>query len=554
MLRLSVSTRIFLGFAVVIIAFGATCAFTLYEMSSQRRAATLLWREVIPMHDQLDGLMRQLKTVEGMVRRFNVTDQPLLRRMMPKTRPFVGPTSIEAIVARLDNVADTPLLHEDERAAFVEVRRQLVEFAESRVLADAVAGVAPKDLVSLADPLPSADLYDQLLRRANKLLTEDSLTAESQEARALAMVLRRIQVTLQPVAQTIAQQITAVDGRAEARERSTTLAVVIVATGALLLSLLMLFISLWTLRPISRLTAGAKRIGAGHYDERVDIGGAAAGRDEIQQLGAEFNRMAASLQSRDAELAASRDELLRTERLATIGKLSAQITHEVRNPLSSISLNAEFIEEELTELSDAPVEVRDSLKAIMSEVQRLRSITDGYLHFARLPKPNRVQVDVGALLSDFAEFIKREVHDAGIELELSGVASSLEGGPPPVRADADQLRQAIINVARNGIEALATVPKPRHLAIRLAPSPEGVTIEVVDNGPGIPDEVRERLFDPFVTGKSYGTGLGLALTREIVLEHGGSIDAVSPVQSGKGTSFTIRLPREPQRRNDGGRA
>ncbi|MCA9517603.1 MAG: hypothetical protein KC635_21835, partial [Myxococcales bacterium] len=126
-----------------------------------------------------------------------------------------------------------------------------------------------------------------------------------------------------------------------------------------------------------------------------------------------------------------------------------------------------------------------------------------------------------------------------------GVAASMDGGPPPIRADGDQLRQALLNIARNAIDALATVTGPRSLEVALEPRAEGgVRITITDDGPGIDPAIRARIFDPFVTGKPHGTGLGLALTHEIVAEHGGVVRVVSPVRDERGTAFVIELPAD----------
>src|SRR5204863_2163841 len=129
------------------------------------------------------------------------------------------------------------------------------------------------------------------------------------------------------------------------------------------------------LAPLRRLAASAKQIARGDYRQRVDV----ASGDEIGALAGEFNAMAAALEERELRL-------IRSERLAAVGKIAAQITHEVRNPLSSIGLNAELLEEELGALPGG-AESRQIASAIVKEVDRLAAITEQYLRFARLPRP-----------------------------------------------------------------------------------------------------------------------------------------------------------------------
>ena len=539
-MRLSVSTRIFLAFAVVIIAFGATSVFALYKMSSLRRSVTVVWKEVIPVSNQLKGLSRQLKSAEELFAFKRPSDATWLQQVLPSLEPFTGPQGLDVAARRLEALAAAEdALAAADRAELGAIAQRMRAFMGGRDLLDAVAG---EDVAELLEPegadLPSEELYDRLVRRTLKRASLGELGPTSAETRAGVRVLRRINRELVDTIRALSGPIRAIDQRAEADERATSVAVVVIASVALVLSLLMLWMSQLTLKPIRQLREGARRIAAGDYQERVTV----RSQDEIGQLATEFNTMAESLRKRDAELERQREELLRADRLAVIGKLAAQITHEVRNPLSSIGLNAELLEEELDDLPDAG-EARASLRAIIREVQRLKSITEEYLHFARLPRPDLRGVDVGALLGQFLAFLAHEVKESGAVLTVRGVYTCLEGGPPPLRADPDQLRQALLNIAKNALEALRTVEGPRELEVSLEPRPGGgVRIRIADNGPGIDPALRERIFEPFVTGKSHGTGLGLALTREIVLEHGGTIAAHSPVADGRGTAFVLELP------------
>ncbi|PIE20025.1 MAG: hypothetical protein CSA66_01775 [Proteobacteria bacterium] len=544
-MKLSVSTKIFLGFAVVIIAFGSTFAYALYQLSTLRRSVTVIWKEVIPISNQLEGLGRQLQAAEELFGLERPSDARWLQQVLPTIEPFDGPQGIGVAVDRLRVLTgDGSALAEADRVTLVAIAADLDRFFTGRELVDAIAGEDLGDLADIRDPLANDALYDALVRRTLKKASVGELTQLSPEVRASVRVFRRVNRLVGDAVRRLSTPIQQIDKRAQAEERSTTLAVVIIASGALLISLLMLFVAQLTLRPIRALRAGAKRVAAGRYDERVQV----SSGDELGQLADEFNRMAASLEAREELLERQREELLRAERLAVIGKLAAQITHEVRNPLSSIGLNAELLEEELEDLEDAG-EARESLGAIIREVQRLKSITEEYLHFARLPKPDLGSVDVGALLTQFLSFLSHEVREAGISLTAQGLVASLEGGPPPIEADADQLRQALLNIARNAIEALRDAPAPRRIEVTLSPRPGGgVRVRIADNGAGIDPEVADRLFEPFVTGKSHGTGLGLALTREIIHEHGGTITPVSPVADGRGTAFIIDLPQDAGRR------
>jgi signal transduction histidine kinase len=275
------------------------------------------------------------------------------------------------------------------------------------------------------------------------------------------------------------------------------------------------------LRPIRTLTEGVKAVAAGDLSLEVEV----RSRDEIGLLAREFNAMAASLERQ-------RRELLRAERLAAVGRISAQITHEIRNPLNAIGLNAELLAEELAARPEVPAELGQLVAAIGREVDRLHAVTEEYLRFARLPKPVLAAEDLNEILSGMADFVRPELSLARVELRLD-----LAPGLPPVRADEGQLRAAFLNLLRNSREAM---PGGGTVEVRTRAADGGVEAEVRDSGAGIPAEELPRIFDPFYSTKERGTGLGLAFALQVVQEHGGTIRCESQV--GRGTSFAIRLP------------
>ena len=258
------------------------------------------------------------------------------------------------------------------------------------------------------------------------------------------------------------------------------------------------------------------------------------GGDELALLAHEFNAMAQRLAARERELRAQGEALVRSERLAAIGRIAAQITHEIRNPLSSISLNAEELGERLRGSQEPGAAAL--CDAIVREVDRLAVVTEEYLRYARLPKPQLVRADLNEAVRDLLDFVRPELTSAGISLEHR-LAQDL----PEVLADVGQIRQLLLNLIRNAREAMAGGGAVL-VGTRFA---EGdVFVEVRDSGPGIPPERLARIFDPFFTTKERGTGLGLALAQEIAQEHSGQLTASSIV--GQGTIFTLRLPRAPE--------
>ncbi len=230
-----------------------------------------------------------------------------------------------------------------------------------------------------------------------------------------------------------------------------------------------------------------------------------------------------------SDAVATKSRLIQTERLAAIGRMAAHVTHEVRNPLSSIGLNVDMLGDEL---SDADSESSKLMESIQQEVERLESITEEYLRLARLPEPSLTPEDPTGLLRDTADFVQREMDAAGVELDVD-LASQL----PEVAMDEPQLRQALLNLLRNAREAM---PEGGTAKLEATRYEGGVRIQVHDEGAGITEEDREHVFDLFYTTKERGTGLGLPLTQQIVVAHGGKI-ACKP-RHPQGTTFEVWLP------------
>lgn len=249
--------------------------------------------------------------------------------------------------------------------------------------------------------------------------------------------------------------------------------------------------------------------------------------------------------------------LLESERLVTIGKMAAQVAHEIRNPLSSISLNAELLEEEISSYEKAYKESGDPVRdvpsmqegksllgAIMTEVDRLTGITEDYLKFARLPRPILEDQNVTQILQDLLSFSKEEIAEHGIQ-----VITQLDTSIPKIKADEKQLREAFLNILKNALEAMSQTGDPgRKRELRVTSTKvantsgagESVEVTISDTGTGIEEKNLEKVFNPFFTTKETGTGLGLSLTQQIIREHGGTICCKS--KAGVGTTFIIRFP------------
>ncbi len=226
-------------------------------------------------------------------------------------------------------------------------------------------------------------------------------------------------------------------------------------------------------------------------------------------------------------------QIIQSERLAVVGRMSANVAHEIKNPLGTIVLNADLLEEELDRLDgENKTEARSLLGVIKSELDRLIEVVEEYLQFARLPQVKLEKGNVNEVISDLLLFLREEVSGRNVML-----VEDLEPSLPSVQLDPKQLRQALLNIVKNSFEAMSDGGK---LTVSTSREDSQVEIHIADTGRGIPEEEAELVFTPFFSTKHGGTGLGLPITTHIIREHHGTVGFESFV--GLGTIFTIRLP------------
>jgi signal transduction histidine kinase len=227
-----------------------------------------------------------------------------------------------------------------------------------------------------------------------------------------------------------------------------------------------------------------------------------------------------------ADLRTMEERLVQSERLATIGRFASQIAHEIRNPLSSITLNVELLEDEVDSSND---EAKGLIRSVLKELDRLNDIISEYLQFSRFPKP---QLKRGHADDAIQELVSNFKAPANVRVEVKLMASS-----PEVWLDDRLLRQVLENLVRNGVDA---IEGSGVVLIETDVVDRFFVVRVKDTGRGIPLEIQARLFEPFFTTKAHGTGLGLATSQQIIFEHNGHL--VVDSQAGKGSTFSILLP------------
>ncbi|MGB5349252.1 MAG: ATP-binding protein [Polyangiales bacterium] len=315
-------------------------------------------------------------------------------------------------------------------------------------------------------------------------------------------------------------------------------------TASTVLLLTYVLLTYFIVRPIDRLRLASERLAAGRLRTRVPVQGAA----EVARLAATFNEMAgqlrddrASLQQRleeleqtTAELTTAQEQLIRSARLAAVGRLSAGVAHEIGNPLAAIRGLLDLMQ--LGDLERA--EEKEFVTRIQRETERIHHTIRDLLDFSRNDSSpdGRIEssADLTEVVSDTVKLIDRQSRFRDIELALA-----LDEGLSRVRGDHERLRQLLLNLLFNAADALGG---KGHIEVRTRNGAGVVELLVEDDGPGIDSEILDQVFDPFVTTKAagQGTGLGLAVCYTIVERLGGTIEASNRKQGG--ASFEVRLP------------
>ena len=326
------------------------------------------------------------------------------------------------------------------------------------------------------------------------------------------------------------------------------------AAAALAAALLGVFVGLFTrhylMRPVAALVQATRRVARDQLELEIPV----TWSGELGLLAASFNDMTRSLRvargdlealnaslerqvhERTEALRAAQDQLVRSEKLSSLGKLSASIAHEINNPLAGILTFAKLIVRTLDQGPPDDATRRTLVKHLLlveRETERCSAIVRNLLDFAR-ERPLAVkEVDVRSVLEESVQLLANQINIQNVRLERK------VNPVPQVNGDFGQLRQAFVNVIMNACEAMG---RGGTLAIEVSPVEAGRWVEVAfsDTGPGISPEHLTKIFDPFFTTKEKGTGLGLSVVYGIIERHGGKIEIQSEV--GKGTRVAIRLP------------
>lgn len=306
--------------------------------------------------------------------------------------------------------------------------------------------------------------------------------------------------------------------------------------GLLLLVLGTALLELQVLRPMRALEAAVARVGKGS----LEVSAPTDGPTELAELARNFNEMLASLREQRATLASQSERLQRAERLATIGRLAAGVAHEVGNPLAAIVGYTELLLDEPG--LDPPA--RDLLVRIAGQTQRIQTIVAQLLDYSRPAKQQIQRLRAAASAREVVALLRADPRCAGVRLEVTG-DEQLEA-----LADPSLVEQILINLVLNGARAAREggADDPR-VELRVQALDGAAIIDVRDNGAGIPEHVRPRLFEPFFTTRDAGegTGLGLAISQGLAEGMDGTLTVLGDPPDGSGATFRLRLPSPPDR-------
>jgi signal transduction histidine kinase len=282
--------------------------------------------------------------------------------------------------------------------------------------------------------------------------------------------------------------------------------------------------------PLQKLVEGTVRISKGDFTQTISL----CSRDEIGELAQSFNEMTRDLLETRRQMEDANRRLIQAEKLASIGRISASIAHEIRNPLTSVKLNIQ----KLLQIESLDEEEREHLSISQEGIAQIEKFIKELLNFTRVSDLNPERFSIVQVVEESLKMMRNLFLEKKIILEKRFAADL-----PAVVVDGDKMRQVFLNILRNAVEA---VEEGGRIGLTLSRIKENgaprIRVRISDDGCGIPEKDWENIFEPFYTTKASGFGLGLSNARKIVEQHRGSIRVAK--SRGKGTTFEVRIPCE----------
>jgi signal transduction histidine kinase len=401
--------------------------------------------------------------------------------------------------------------------------------------------------------LPALENADRQIRPHMRAMANDTRMLEK-ECAAVKDLIDAIKVDVRDLSSNIYDALkNHIDGSRSHYQITLWISIPTSIVGLLLLCGLLRSLYGWVFFPIRDLGEGVARVGRGDFSRKIEVHSG----DEMEDLAAAFNDMMQRLNDFYSELAHQVNErsrqLVRSERLASVGFLAAGVAHEINNPLASIAFCSEALEARLADLlgklrpagrTAEEVEVfQKYLKMIQEEAFRCKSITEALLDFSRSGEHRREPADLRALVQSVLDVTQHLHNHRGKRITLEVNTERTADGQITAWVNAEEIKSVVLNLVTNALESM---DEDGHLVIRLRQTGDRAEMQFTDNGCGMTAEVLENIFEPFFTrsrsGK--GTGLGLTISHRIIQQHGGEVEASSPGPN-RGSTFTVRLPLRP---------
>lgn len=265
-------------------------------------------------------------------------------------------------------------------------------------------------------------------------------------------------------------------------------------------------------------------------------GGVSRSENEVKALGRRVRGLIENIGQTQDELEKSREHLLQAEKMAMVGKLAAGVAHSVRNPLTSVKMRLFSLDRTL----DLSPTQKEDFGVISEEIGHIDTIVQNFLEFSRPPKLKMQKASPSEVVNLVIQLLEHRLKSYEVDIEVHRKQAL-----PEIQVDPEQLKEVLVNLIVNACEAM---DGGGSIAIHeeesfVTPLGQVVVIRLTDNGPGIPESIREKVFEPFFTTKEEGSGLGLSIAIRIVEEHGGRLDLSS--EEGQGSAFVITLPIKP---------
>jgi signal transduction histidine kinase len=386
------------------------------------------------------------------------------------------------------------------------------------------------------------ELADGVARIQQQILTvSDSVFAlydTGQREAAFRIAQRELKARLLPMLTQMNREIYRRARESSVKGAYARLEEILSSEGRALLAILLIvlaagFLVSWLIarglaRPLQELTQAMAVVGSGNLDHPVT----ATSRDEFGDLARAFGRMTENLKAKIAQLERTQSQLVQSEKLASIGEMSAAVAHGLRNPLASLRAAAQLVRRH----PESP-SAREHLDAIVAEVDRLDRRISHLLSFSRPAPFHPMPESVAHLIDEMLPAFAAPIRERGVELRVS-VPPDL----PAVRVDPVQMEQALVEVVSNALDAMS---QGGRLSIEAhaengASGPGEVSVAVIDTGGGIPAQVMPSVCEPFFTTRAEGTGLGLAIAKRYIEQNGGRLEIESRLA--EGTTVRVRLP------------